>query len=474
MVQRTALQGGTVIEAALSKKKILPLAFAVALALVAYFVKIPGLSEAGQVTLAIFAIATVLWVSEAVPLYVTALIIVVLESIWLVGQLAPGGEIITDYKQFLHPFFSSIIALFLGGFAIARAIHKYHLDERIAKAILDRVGTNPRYVLLGMMVTTAVFSMWMSNTATSALMITVALPVLRKIEPDDPFRKVLMLGIPFAANIGGMGTPIGTPPNAIAIGQLNAAGADIGFGEWMSFAVPIMVIALILCWILLLAFFKPKTKSFKLEFDVKGKISPKGRFILLMLALAILGWLTTKIHGVPSAIIALIPATIFFATGILKKDDFNSLGWNILFIMGGGLSLGVAMKVSGLNTFLISQINLEGMPFILTLAIFGLGAALMTTFISNTATANLLVPIVIGFVALGQEMSSFVAPIAVMVALSSSASMVLPVSTPPNAIAYGSGEIRVKDMARSGLVVTIAIILITLAFSFLIRLVLAG
>jgi sodium-dependent dicarboxylate transporter 2/3/5 len=463
---------------AILRKKLLPILIAAALGVAAYFLPLEGLSEAGSAALAIFMIAAVLWITEAVPLYVTSLIIVVLECVWLVGSAGPGGEIITDYKQFLHPFFSSVVALFLGGFILARAVHKYRIDERIAKAILDRVGTNPRIVLLAMMITTAFFSMWMSNTATTALMITVALPVLKETEKGDPFRKALMLGIPFAANIGGMGTPIGTPPNAIAIGGLQEAGFSIGFGQWMGFAVPILIVALIVTWLLLGLFFKPKTQHFKVDIEIKRKMGPKGRFILYVLVGTVIAWLAQPLWkdvlpGFTTSIIALIPGVLFLATGILDKDDFNSLGWNILFIMGGGLSLGVALSQSGLNSYLVGLISLEGLPFLLILVIFGLLAATMTTFISNTATASLLIPIVVGFTGMGYEMLAFVAPLAVMVALSSSVSMVLPISTPPNAIAYGSGELKVKDMAKSGLVITLVCIVIILAFKFLIGLILA-
>ncbi len=458
-------------------RRLIPFVVALILGTAAYLAPLPGLSEAGSVALAVFAIAAVLWITEAVPLYVTSLIIVVLECVWLVGKAGPGGEIITDYKQFLHPFFTSTIALFLGGFILARAIHKYRIDERIAKAILDRVGTNPRIVLLAMMITTALFSMFMSNTATTALMITVALPVLKEIDKDDPVRKALLLGIPFAANIGGMGTPIGTPPNAIAIGGLTKAGFDITFGEWMGFSVPIMLIALLLTWVLLLVFFKPKTQSLRIRIEIKRKMDSRGRFIIVVMVGTILAWLLQPlwkdaVPGLTTAIIALIPGVLFLAGKILDKDDFNSLGWNILFIMGGGLSLGVAMSVSGLNSYLVGLISLEGLPFLVTLAIFGVIAAVMTTFISNTATASLLIPIVIGFTSRGYEMLPFVAPLAVMVSLSSSASMALPVSTPPNAIAYGSGELRVKDMARSGIVITLFCIVIILALNFLVGLVL--
>lgn len=461
----------------------IPFLIAIALAAIAYFSpdflsSMSGLSEAGRVGLAIFVMAATLWITEAVPLFVTALVIMLMAVLWLVGRVGPDGEVITNHAQFLHPFFNSTIALFLGGFIIARAVQKFGLDERIAKTILDRVGTNPRIVILAMMITTAVFSMFMSNTATTALMVTVALPVLKVMEPGDPVRKALLLGIPFAANIGGMGTPIGTPPNATAISSLADAGQNITFGQWMGFSVPIMLIALVVTWFLLLLFFKPRTEHLKITIEVKGKMTGRDKFVVFVILGTILAWLTRRfieefIPGISDGIIAMVPAIIFLIGKFLDKNDFNSLGWNVLFLMGGGLCLGVIMNVSGLNAYIVGLIQLEGLPFIAILLIFGALAAFMTTFISNTATASLLLPIVIAFSGQGYEMISFVAPVAVMVSLACSTSMILPVSTPPNAIAYGTGEIRVKDMARSGIVITIFCVLLIAAFNFLMRLIIA-
>ena len=210
-----------------------------------------GLGEAGRLTLGIFTAAAILWVVEPFPLYVTSFIVVILEVVLLGRAGGPLGLTGGGYTIFLTPFFDSVVVLFLGGFVMARAVKRYGLDERISRGILRRVGTRPCTVLFGMMVTTAFLSMWISNTATTALMIAVAIPIIKSFPSDEPFRKAIILGIPFAANVGGIGTPIGTPPNAIAMGILDQAGRGISFIEWMYRGIPVMIILLAVTWLVL-------------------------------------------------------------------------------------------------------------------------------------------------------------------------------------------------------------------------------
>lgn len=416
-----------------------------------------GLSEAGRLTLGIFTTAAILWVIEPFPLYVTSFIVVILEVILLGRPGGPLGLTGSGYTVFLHPFFDSVIVLVLGGFVLATAIKRYGLDERLSHGILRRAGTRPSIVLLAMMATAAFLSMWISNTAATALMIAVAIPVISSISPDDPFRIAMMLGIPFASNIGGMATPIGTPPNAIALGLLANMGHQMRFVEWMYRGLPAAVVLLVVCWLILCRLFPARVREITIEFKQHGKIGRKPMFVLGVFAVVVFFWLTTKWHGIPSSIIALFPLVIFFGLRLLKDEDLQDLGWGILFTIGGGMSLGIAMRESGLSTYMVEQIPLGGMPVVVVLLTFSLAAAVMTSFISNSATANLLLPIVVGVSAVSPMTS------AVVVALAASAAMVLPISTAPNAIAYGSGYFPVKDMVRAGSMITgIAVIVITL------------
>jgi sodium-dependent dicarboxylate transporter 2/3/5 len=433
------------------------LGIALAAGLAVSSIQFAGLGMAGRLTLGIFTVAAILWMLEPFPLYVTSFIILILNVV-LLGL--PGGPLGFDgsgYRIFLAPFFEPVIVLLLGGFTMATAVKRYGLDEMISRRILRRSGTSPKMVLLGMMCTSAFLSMWLSNTATTALMIAVAIPIIRTLPPGDRFGKAIILGIPFACNIGGMGTPIGTPPNAIALGALGDIGIEMSFFQWMLRGVPLVIVLLGLCWLILCRLFPPSVLRIELELKAKQKLDRKPRLVLAVFGLVVLLWLTSGWHGIPSAIISLVPLVVFFGLRMLDDTDLQKLGWGILFIVGGGLSLGVAMRESGLSHWLVQQLPFEGMGAFPIFLILAFSTVLLTTFISNSATANLLIPIVIGVSAVSPGKS------AVLVALVSSAAMILPISTPPNAIAYGSGMIETRNMVRAGsLVSLIAAMLISI------------
>jgi sodium-dependent dicarboxylate transporter 2/3/5 len=308
-----------------------------------------------------------------------------------------------------------------------------------------------------MMIATAFLSMWISNTAATALMIAVAIPVVSSFPRDEPFRKAIILGIPFASNIGGIATPIGTPPNAIAIGILGNLGHGMTFIEWMYRGIPVVVVLLFASWLILCRLFPPKVHEIVMEFAERGPMGHKPKFVLAIFGVVVFMWLTTAWHGVPAAIIALIPLVVFFGLRLLRDADLQDLGWGILFVVAGGMSLGIAMQESGLSKWIVDQIPFQAMGVLGILFVFTVSAAIMTSFISNSATANLLLPIVVGVAAVSPRTS------AVAVALAASAAMVLPISTPPNAIAYGSGYVAVRDMARAGAIISgLAVLVITM------------
>ena len=442
-------------------KTLITLAAALAAGFAVSNLPLSGLSEAGRITLGIFTTAAILWVLEPFPLYVTSFIIVIMEVILLAREGGPLNMSGKQYTVFLAPFFDSVVVLFLGGFVMAKAVNRYGLDERISRSIMARVGTRPTVFLLGMMVTTAFLSMWISNTATTALMVTVAIPIIKSFPEDEMFRKALILGIPFSANIGGIGTPIGTPPNAIAMGILNQMEMDISFIDWMLRGIPVVIILTAVCWIVLCRIFPAGVDRITVDGEEQEPMDRKSKFILAVFLVVVALWLTQSFHGIPSSIVALIPFVVFFGLRLLDGDDLNELGWGILFIIGGGMSLGIAMRESGLSTWIVGLIPFSGMQILLILFIFAFAAALMTTFISNSATANLLIPIVVGVPAVAPETS------AVVVALAASAAMILPISTPPNAIAYGSGLVDVKTMIRGGSIITGISIIIVVMFIYL-------
>ncbi len=445
-----------------NRKTVMILAIALMAGAAVSRIPFDGLSEAGRLTFGIFTMAAILWVLEPFSLYVTSFIIVILEVILLGRNGGPLGLTGSGYMIFLHPFFSSVVVLLLGGFVMAQAVKRYGIDTWLSRKLMHRVGNKPAAVLLGMMVMCAFLSMWISNTATTALMMAVAIPVANTFPGNEPFRKALILGIPFSSNIGGIGTPIGSPPNAIAMGFLEQAGYEMSFLGWMTIGVPIVIVLILVCWLILYNLFRPKIESVEFEVPEEAEsLDRRSKFIIAVFVLVVILWLTSSLHGIPSSIVALIPFVIFFGLRLLDDDDLRQLGWGILMIVGGGMSLGVAMRESGLSEWMVSQVDFAAMGTLGILFLFAAVAAIMTTFISNSATANLLLPIVIGISAVS-PMSS-----ALVVAIVSSAAMVLPVSTPPNAIAYGSGYIDVRDMMRSGTIITaISLVFITIVIYF--------
>lgn len=400
----------------------------------------------------IFALAAILWVTEALPLFATALLVIGVEVILLANPGAWAGigfenGASPSYEIFLAPLSDPIIWLFLGGFLIAAAATKEGVDSVLAGIVLKMFGSDPKYVVLGLMVVTAGFSMFMSNTATTAMMITLVLPMIAKIPRTDPVRRGLVLAIPFAANIGGMGTPISSPPNAVAVGFLQQAGYDVSFLGWMLVAVPLAVALLFFAWLLLSARYPARTEGLTIEIEA-GRIDARGVYVLVVILTTILLWLTDAVHGLPTAVVALLPAIAFTATGLLGRRDFNSLQWHILFLIAGGIALGVGMQVTGLDRIIV-----DGIPTgrLYVLAPLALAALLLSTFMSNTAAANLLLPLGISLAATTAGVGAVEAGISI--ALIASAAMALPVSTPPNAIAFAHGVVEARDLAFSGVVI---------------------
>jgi len=405
-----------------------------------------GINHAQELSLTILLITAVLWISEAIPLFVTSFLILFLQIAWLMPAINAdsGIEGKTQSEIFLSPFFSDIILLFLGGFVLSAALHKYGLDQRIAAWILKRTGNKPSRILIGIIAVSATLSMWMSNTATAAMMLVIVYPIIAKIPEKNRFSKALTLSIPFACNLGGLGTPIGSPPNAIAMKYLAEQGISLSFAEWMLAVLPFLFLFLAFLWFLLLKLFPPENLSLEFDFEEKDPLSRKQYVVVAIFLITCLGWLTTQYHGFSTGTVSLIPIVAFFGFHFLDTEDFRSLSWDILFMLGGGLCLGVGLKASGLTLSLVEMIpEEEGIAFVL----FAVLAALMTTFMSNTATANLLIPIA---VSLSGNTAALVATIAIIC----STAMALPVSTPPNAIAFGSGILKSKDMILPGLAIT--------------------
>ncbi len=403
----------------------------------------------------IFVLAALLWVTEALPLFATAILIIALEIILLANPGSWPGlgfeeGYSPDYREFLSPLANPVIVLFFGGFILAHAVLKEGVDKAMASVILRSFSSKPMIVMLALMLITAFFSMWMSNTATTAMMITLVVPMLDQIPKGDPLRKGLLLSIPFAANIGGMGTPIASPPNAVAVSFLQQAGYDISFLQWVLIAVPLMAFLLLFAWLLLYNSFKSKDASIELK-PVARKIDGRGWYVIIILVTTVLLWLTDRAHGLSTAVVALFPAIAFTATGLLTRSDINSLEWHILILIMGGIGLGEGMQLTGLDEVFVSFIPGQGNMVLAELVI---ATILFSTFISNTAAANLLLPIGISFALQNMDTAS-ASPlqVGISIALAASLAMSLPISTPPNTIAYSKGDLETSDFVRPGIII---------------------
>lgn len=457
----------------MSKKEILGWSLGLIGFVIPFLVTFTGLSMAGHLAMSIFLLAASFYMLEPIPIYATSMVVILLEVL----LLSPEGLIFnssaisstayepTSYTDFIGTLANPIIILFLGGFMLAEAAVKYNLDKNITRLLLRPFGEKPSNIILGLMLVTAILSAFMSNTATTAMMMTVIIPIAAKISQGDPLKIALALSIPFAANIGGMATPIGTPPNAVVIAALNEQGTHIAFGSWMLYALPIVVFMLIFAWVLLLRLYPSNSERIRLDMKGAFKKSPKAILFYIVFAFTILMWVTESYHGIKSSIVALIPVAVLPLGKILTKENIRSLPWEVLWLVSGGIALGVAMKDTGMATWMIESINWGNMSNLVMLVLFGVVCIVMSNFLSHTVTATLLIPLAISLGTSGVMTSAFnLIVTGLVISISASLAMVLPISTPPNAIAMSSGMVETKDMFKPGLIIGIVgIILVIVA-----------
>ena len=443
---------------------LLPLLLLVSIVLFAMPTEWFGIQEltvVQQRTIALFVFAACMWILEVVPAWATSIITMVL-LIFTVsnGQFAflRSGEnlgTLVSYKDFMAQFASPTIMLFMGGFVLAIAATKVGLDVVLAKVLLAPFGKNPKTVLLGILLVVAVFSMFMSNTATAAMMLAFLAPVLKNLPADGKGRIGLALAIPIGANIGGIGTPIGTPPNVIALGYLKEnLGIEIGFGDWCIRMVPFVIVMLLIAWFFLLLFFPFKAKEIKLEINADRKKDFHFWVVAATFVITIVLWLIPeKITGLNSNEVALIPFAIFVATGVFSKNDFKEINWDVLWMVAGGLALGTALMKTGLAKVLVDTIPFATMPALVVIIVSGIVGYAIANFLSHTSAANLLLPI-LATVATAVDLGAFGGSAALLIglAISTSVAMILPISTPPNAIASSTGLVETKDMAKMGVI----------------------
>ena len=413
--------------------------------------------------LPIFLSAALLWVLEPVPVFATSILIIALELVMIsdkglhLFRNPPAGHELGELMQYtdiFSAFSSPIIILFMGGFALAIAASKYELDNNLARVLLKPFGHQPRFIMLGLMLITAVFSMFMSNTATTVMMLALLGPIVASAPKGDLGIKALVLCIPIAANTGGIATPIGTPPNAIALQYLTGENS-IDFLSWMMMGLPFVIVQLTIAWFLLQKLFPSSQATMKLKLDGQFQRNWRAIVVYVTFAATILLWMTTKLHGMNTYVVSIIPLAVFTLTGIMGKPELKQINWDVLWLVAGGIAIGIGLDKTGLAAALAHAIDYEALSPIAVVLTLSIVCWLMANFMSNTATANLLMPIA---AAIGASMESLASVgglqgLLVVVAFSASLGMILPVSTPPNSLAYSTGLIESKDMAKTGLII---------------------
>lgn len=419
-----------------------------ACAFAVYFLAPESMPELARRCAAFFVLAGLLWAFEVFALHAVSLTLIVLQILFLAeeGGFAPEGGI--AYQEFLKPFASPVIMLFLGGFLLSRAMTKHGVAQILFSKILRPFASSPSLFLAALISITAFFSLWISNTATTAMMLAILLPVLKKM-PLERFHSALILAVPFGATIGGMGTPIGTPPNAIAVAALREMGITLTFTGWMAAAVPLMLALLGLVWAVLKLLF-PSEKTFALELEAPEEtLSRDGKWTAGITLSAVLLWLTRPWHGLDESVPALIAAAALTALKLLDRKDIDSVEWDILVLMWGGLSLSQGMSLTGLADWFGALNWAQIPPSGRVTLIAGLTLAL-STFMNNTAAASLLVPLAIAAAGAGHSVHA-----AFLTALAASLALALPISTAPNAMAFASGRLSAGDMFKAGSLISI-------------------
>ncbi len=441
-------------------------------------------------TFAIALLMAIWWVTEAIPLAATALIPVALFP--LLG--------VVDGKTISSMYFNHLIFLFIGGFLMALAMERWNLHRRIALRILIVFGVSPARILMGFMLATAFLSMWMSNTATAVMMVPFAMSIIKKLEENIGKKAMgkysigLLLGIAYAASIGGISTLVGTPPNlsfARIISIIFPEIPEISFADWFIFALPISIILFLFAWLLLLVIYKPRTKwkklsrqDFKEEYTILGKAKPEERIVFILFIILALLWIFRKglvidefsipgwssLFKTPAYIndgtvaifigllLFIIPSKSKKGKRIMDWKTANKLPWHIVLLFGGGFALAKGFMDSGLSLWVGEQ--LSGLanvhPFVITLVVVAM-MSILTELTSNVATTEMILPILAGL-----AVSIKVNPLLLMVpaTLAASLAFMLPVATPPNAIIFGTNRIQVKDMVKTGFLLNLGGIII--------------
>lgn len=424
------------------------ISFVVALGLT-MLIKEPGFTESQVYVIFLLLFAIGLWATEAIPAFAVSLFIIAFLVFALGNPYFNSAP--EDISHYVHTFSDSIIWLLLGGFFLAKAMTKTKLDEAIFRFTLKVAGTNPRNLLIGIMGADMVASMLLSNTATTTMLIAALMPLLKTLDKNSGITKALLLGIPLASTTGGMATIIGTPANAIAVGSLHKAGITVEFLDWMIYGLPIaLVVTAVCCFALIKVYIKdasPISTAFldDLEKDISKESSLHRNIVIGVILVTVGLWVTSSLHGIKAPAVCAVPLVIFTVTGVLTGKDVQSLGWDTLILVAGGLSLGIALDHTGLLEHYAEILITLHLNSILLLFIFGFLAMILANVMTNSTATTLMVPICMAI------LPSLKLEVALIISLASSSALLLLASSPSNAIVFSTGLLKQKDFRLTGI-----------------------
>jgi solute carrier family 13 (sodium-dependent dicarboxylate transporter), member 2/3/5 len=413
------------------------LSIAAVIALARLTLRDPMLSRAAMIA----GTCLVLWLSELIPLYATTLIL------WVgtVLLLGPLDQRAFSLSRVLAGAVNPVLVLFFGGFVLSVAGAKHGVDAHIAAWMIRVSGGRRRALLFMTMAVTAVLSMWMLNTAAAAMMLATLRPLFAKETGDRSFRTAMLVGLALGANFGGIATPIGTGPNLIAIGAV-AARHRLGFLDWMAFGVPVAAVMVALAYVILVRMYRV-SGSVPVAGVAQRPLSSKGWCVVVVFCVTVAVWLTEPVHGVPAAVTALTTAAVLFGTRLLGAPDLRAIGWDTLLLIAGGLTLGQVFDDSGLAKALSGVANWGSLPPTVLLLGLVVACASVSAVSSNTAAAAIMIQVAAG-----------VSPspaTAILVALGASMGVPFVISTPPNAMVYGEGGLKPRDLIVPGTVLMV-------------------
>lgn len=413
---------------------------------VTYFFSQLGYGDAIDYVFLIAVLSVGLWITEAIPPFAVGIFIVTMlifgfGTDYIISESAP-------VDIYVETWTSSVIWLLLGGFFLAQGMKEAELDRSLFRFTIRRFGNKPEKLIMGLMLVTAIGSMVMSNTATTAMMISSIIPLIHMLGAKSNYSKALLTGIPAAATIGGIGTIIGSTPNAIAVGALQENGLNITFIDWMLVGTPT-------AFFLVYIFYRYLIKKLNIKETIldlskiaqsEKKVDPfKRKAVIFTLVATITLWITEPLHGIPLAATSAVPILLLTLTQVITSEQVRALPWDTLMLVAGGLALGIALVEVGLADIVMDRINSLPIAVVTVAFLFSIIGVLLSNVMSNTAAASILIPLAITLP------SPFGVAVPVIVAISCSSALLLPVSTPANAIAFATGLIEQKEFRRGGI-----------------------